>query len=161
VWSDSLLLAERSHLIRLLAWGAGSVLAGGAILVVLLAGARRGRGGGGTAGGRDVGTSPLLTHFAIQTAAWGAVDLALAASAWRGLAMRDLDGATKLDRLLWLNAGLDVGYVAVGVTLALAGWLLGRRVGAVGAGIGVVVQGAALLVLDAKLIAVIAALAVA
>ena len=66
--------------------------------------------------------SPLLRHFAIQTAAWGAVDLAIAAWAWRGLAYRDLAGYTSLDRLLWLNVGLDAGYVAVGATLALTGW---------------------------------------
>jgi hypothetical protein len=41
-----------------------------------------------------------------------------------------------------------VGYVAVGVTLALTGWVVGRRLGAVGAGAGVVVQGAALFLLD-------------
>ena len=152
MWSDSLLLAERAHLVRLLVWGVGSVVAGGAILVALLAVGRRRAAGGA------VRASPLVTHFAVQTAAWGAIDLALAALAWRGLAMRDADAALRLDRMLWLNVGLDVGYVAVGVTLALTGWLLGRRLGAVGAGVGVVVQGAALLVLDAKFIAVIAAL---
>jgi hypothetical protein len=36
----------------------------------------------------------------------------------------------------------------VGVSLAITGWKLGRRLGLVGAGIGVVVQGAALLLLD-------------
>jgi hypothetical protein len=152
VWSDTLLLAERAHLVRLLAWGAGSVVAGGAILVALLAVGRQRRAGDA------VRASPLVTHFAVQTAAWGAIDLALAALAWRGLAMRDADAALRLDRMLWLNVGLDVGYVGVGVTLAVTGWLLGRRLGAVGAGVGVVVQGAALLVLDAKFIAVIAAL---
>lgn len=159
MWSDSLLLAERSHLLRLLAWGVGSVVAGSLILVVLIVAARRAARGG--EGGDAAGASPLLTHFAIQTAAWGAVDLALAAAAWRGLAMRDAYGAARLDHMLWLNAGLDIGYVAVGVTLAVAGWLLGRRLGAVGAGIGVVVQGVALLALDAKFIAVIAAMTVA
>jgi hypothetical protein len=165
MWSDTLLVAERSHLLRLIVWGAGSVLAGSLLLVTLLVAARRGGGSDGAAAAAaspDGGApSPLLLHFAIQTAAWGAIDLAIALAGWRGLAMRDVDGATRLDRLLWLNAGLDVGYVAVGVTLAVAGWLLGRRLGAVGAGLGVVVQGAALLVLDAKFIAVIAALAAA
>ena len=94
-------------------------------------------------------------NFAVQCAAWGAIDLAIAGLAWRGLALRDVHGATKLDRLLWLNTGLDVGYVAVGVALAAVGWQLGRRLGLVGAGLGVVVQGLALLVLDAHFIAVI------
>ena len=146
MWADTLLLAERSHLTRLVAWGAASVLLGSALAALLAV--RRAR-------------SPLLTHFAIQTAAWGAIDLGLAALAWRGLAMRDADGATRLDRILWLNTGLDVGYVAVGLTLAITGWVLGRRLGPVGAGLGIVVQGAALLVLDAKFIGVLGRLAVA
>ncbi|HET7458647.1 MAG TPA: hypothetical protein VFJ74_13455 [Gemmatimonadaceae bacterium] len=159
MWSDSLLAAERSHLLRLLAWGAGSAIVGSLLLVALIVATRRGAAGASAAGVAAGEASPLLLHFAIQTAAWGAIDLVIAALAWRGLAMRDVDGATRLDRLLWLNAGLDVGYVAVGVTLAAAGWIIGRRLGAVGAGLGIVVQGAALLVLDAKFIAVIAALA--
>ena len=146
MWSDTLLVAERAHLLRLLAWGAGSVLAGSAILALLAA--------------RRAGRPPLLSHFAIQTAAWGAIDLALAALAWRDLAPRDIAGAAHLDRLLWLNTGLDVGYIAVGVTLALTGWLLGRRLAPVGAGLGVVVQGAALLLLDVRFIEVVGKLAV-
>ena len=145
MWSDTLLAAERAHLVRLIAWGAASVVAGTALL--LLATVRR-------------GPSPLLGNFAVQCAAWGAIDLAIAFAAWRGLAVRDLAGATKLDRLLWLNTGLDVGYVAVGVALAVVGWQLGRRLGLVGAGLGVVVQGLALLVLDAHFIGVLNRLAV-
>jgi hypothetical protein len=81
-------------------------------------------------------------------AGWGAVEIAFVALSWRALALRDLSSATRLDRLLWLNAGLDVGYVLVGVSLVVTGWRLGRRLAVVGAGIGVVVQGAALLLLD-------------
>jgi hypothetical protein len=148
MWSDTLLAAERAHLVRLLAWGAASVVAGTALLLIVAV--RRGAAGG----------SPLLTSFAIQCAAWGAIDLALAGAAWRGLAPRDVDGATKLDRLLWLNTGLDVGYVGVGIALAVVGWQLGRRLGLVGAGLGVIVQGLALLVLDAHFISVLNRLAV-
>ena len=137
MWSDSLLAAEREHLQRLVLWAIASVLVGTALLAWLAI--RRER-------------APLLSHFAIQSVAWGAIDLAIAGWAWRGLKMRDLDGATALDRFLWLNVGLDVGYVGVGVTLAVTGWMLGRRLGLVGAGIGVVVQGLALLVLDAVFI---------
>ncbi len=137
MFADTLLQLERAHLVRLLAWALASVLTGSALLAVLAA--RR-------------AVSPLVRHFAIQTAAWGAVDLAIVAWAWRGLALRDHAGATFLDRFLWLNLGLDVGYVGVGATLALAGWQLGRRLGAVGAGMGVVVQGLALVVLDLVLV---------
>lgn len=133
MWADTLLAAERTHVLRLVLWGATSLLLGTALLTWLVVGRRR---------------SPLLHHFAIQTAAWGAVDLALAAIAWSGLATRDLAGATRLDRVLWLNIGLDTGYVLVGATLVVAGWRLGRRLGLVGAGIGVIVQGAALALLD-------------
>ena len=148
MWSDTLLLAERAHLVRLLAWGAASVIAGTAMLLVVVV--RQGAPGG----------SPLLTSFAIQCAAWGAIDLLIAGFAWRGLAPRDIDGATKLDRLLWLNTGLDVGYVGVGIALAAVGWQLGRRLGLVGAGLGVVVQGLALFVLDAHFIGVVNRLAI-
>jgi hypothetical protein len=140
MWSDTLLLVERAHLARLLAWGATSLIVGTA-LVALLAWRRAG--------------SPLLTHFGIQTAAWGALDVALAASAWRGLAERDASGAARLEHLLWFDVGLDTGCVAVGATLALAGWAMGRRLGAVGAGIGIAVQGLALVALHARLLSVI------
>ena len=135
MFADTLLALERAHLVRLLVWGAGSVLAGTVLLVLV-------------AVRRAVGPTPLLWHFAIQTLAWGAVDLAIVLWARRGLALRDNAAARSLERVLWLNLGLDVGYVAVGVTLALTGWVVGRRLGAVGAGIGVGVQGAALFLLD-------------
>lgn len=133
MWADTLLTAEQGHLLRLLAWAAMSVLVGSALLAWLRAGGRK---------------SPLLEHFAIQTVAWGAVDLAISAIARRSLVPRDVAAATRLDRVLWLNIGLDVGYVLVGITLVFAGWQLGRRLGLVGAGLGVIVQGAALAVLD-------------
>lgn len=135
MFADTLLDLERAHLLRVLVWGAGSVLAGTLLLALV---ALR----------RAAGPAPLLWHFAVQTAAWGAIDLLLTLWAMRGLALRDHAGATQFDRVLWLNLGLDVGYVAVGVALAAVGWSLGRRLGLVGAGLGVVVQGAALFLLD-------------
>ena len=138
MWSDTLLLAERAHLVRLILWGASSVFAGGALVATLAA--RRAR-------------APFLTHFALQMLGWGAIDLALAVFAWGGLAERDLRGATRLANLLWLNTGLDIGYIGVGGTLALTGWVLGRRHGTVGAGVGIMVQGAALLVLHIRFLA--------
>ena len=137
-WADALLAAERFHLLKLTAWAALSVVAGTALLAVLRV--RR-------------MASPLVTHFAIQCIAWGAIDLAIVLWARQGLALRDLTGAVALDRFVWLNVGLDLGYVLVGLTLALTGWRLGRRAGLVGAGIGVVVQGLALALLDLQLTA--------
>ena len=74
--------------------------------------------------------------------------------AWRGLMLRDYAAATRLDRMLWLNLGLDAGYIGIGATLAIAGWTLGRRAAPVGAGIGILVQGCALLALDLLLLSV-------
>jgi hypothetical protein len=135
MWADTLMAAERAHLVRLATWGAIGIVVGTLLLAWLAL--RRQR-------------SPLLLHFGIQTAAWGAVIVALAAPGLRSLALRDHAGATRLAGMLWLNVGLDAGYAAVGATLALAGWALGRRLGAVGAGLAIVVQGLALLALDAR-----------
>ena len=138
MWSDTLLAAERAHLARLLVWAVASIVVGSALLAIVAH--RR-------------SNAPLLRHFAIQSVAWGAIDLAIAAWAWRGLALRDFSAAQGLVRFLWVNVGLDIGYVAVGVTLALTGWILARRLGPVGAGLGVVTQGLALLVLDGVFLA--------
>ncbi len=135
-WADALLEFERLHLLKLSLWAVLSIIAGTAIVALLRV--RR-------------TDSPLLQHFAIQSLAWGAIDLAIAVWASRGLAVRDLAAAVALDRFVWLNIGLDVGYCAVGMTLVLLGWRLGRRLGLVGAGLGVVVQGLALTVLDLQL----------
>ena len=133
MWADTLLSAERAHLLRLLVWAGGSVLAGTGLLAWLRFGRRR---------------SPLLEHFGLQTAGWGAAELAFGAIARASLASRDLAGATRLDRLLWLNIGLDGGYVLVGITLVATGWMIGRRLGLIGAGLAIVLQGVALGLLD-------------
>ena len=137
MWADALLAAERAHAHRLLLWGLASFAVGLAVLVV----ARR----------RE--RSSLLFHFALQTALWGAVTAALGLHVPTQL--RDVSGATRLDRLLWLNVGLDAGYTAVGATLALAAWVLGRRLGGIGAGVAIAIQGLALLLLDARFILVL------
>lgn len=132
----ALLELERGHLSRLTIFALVSMATGVALLLWprVRAGAR-----------------PFAQHFAIQSLAWGAVDLAIAWWAAGGLAERDLRGAVALDRVLWLNIGLDVGYAMVGATLVICGWRLGRRWGLVGAGAAIVVQGVALALLDAQL----------
>jgi hypothetical protein len=135
VWADVLLNAERQHLIRIFAWSGLSVVAGTAVFVLLAV--RRVR-------------SALLTHFAIQMIAWGAVCAAIALFAWNDLQFRDVAGAARLERFLWLNIGLDAGYFGIGATLALTGRLLGRRMALVGAGIAIAVQGVALFLLDVQ-----------
>ena len=143
MWADALLAAERAHLHQLALWG-GASCALGALLLLTAGRPRR---------------SPLVFHFAAQSVAWGAVILAVGAAELRTLQLRDLASATRLDRFLWLNLGLDTGYVAVGVTIALCAWLLGRRYGGVGAGVAIVVQGMALAVIAARLLLVLEQLA--
>ena len=133
MWADTLLAVERAHLIRLIVWGGASLLVGTALLGLVRFRGHR---------------SALLDHFGMQTAAWGAIELALALSRLYQLELRNLAGATRLDRVLWLNIGLDVGYVMVGITVLVLGWRLARRMGLVGAGLAVIVQGLALALLD-------------
>ena len=133
MWADTLLAAERAHLFRLAIWAMASVVAGTAVF--LLPHAQR-------------GSSALLRHFALQSVAWGTVELVIVWAARSSLGLRDLGGARQLERFVWLSCGLDAGCVAVGVTLAIACCALGRRLGDIGAGVGIVTQGAALLWLD-------------
>jgi hypothetical protein len=133
MWADTLFAAERVHILRLVLWGAASLVVGTGLVVMV----RLGRP-----------ESSLLKHFGVQTAAWGAVELGVALLLLRSLSLRDLSGATQLDRLLWMNIGLDVGYALVGITLVVVGWRAVRRFGLVGAGIAIVMQGAALAILD-------------
>lgn len=140
MWADTLLTLEQGHLLRLGVWAGISILFGTVLLAILVV--------------RRL-AAPLLKHFAIQTAAWGAVNALIALWAWRGLTMRDFAGTQKLLNILWLNTGLDLGYAAVGFTLVIVGWRWERRLGAVGAGLGVVVQGLALALLDLRLILLI------
>lgn len=133
MWADALQLAEQQHLVRLFVWSEASIVVGGAMLAVLL--------------WKRV-ESPMLRHFALQTAAWGGVILILAYIAWRRLGPRDHESAVQLDRLVWLNIGLDLGYLAVGVALAVTGWLTARRLGLVGAGTAIMLQGSVLALLD-------------
>ncbi|HEY4304087.1 MAG TPA: hypothetical protein VGM82_06450 [Gemmatimonadaceae bacterium] len=133
VWADVILSAERQHLLRLLAWSGLSIVLGTSVAVIIAA--RRLR-------------SPLLTHFAMQTIGWGVTLGALSMLSWRGLHLRDVGGAALLERILWMRIGLEIGCLAVGATLALAGRSTERRLAFFGAGVGVMVQGAALLLLD-------------
>jgi len=140
VWADTLLRAEQQHLLRLLIWAAACVLAATAIQATITV--RRIR-------------SPLLHHFSIQTAAWGIVIGAIAANNLRTVALRDLAGAARLERLAWLASGLDAGCAIAGITLAVAGWTMARRMAVVGAGLGIAVQGLALLVMELQFAAIV------
>ena len=138
MWADTLEAAERAHLLQLMVWGGASLLVGTMLLVLLRAGRQR---------------SSLLDHFGVQNAAWGTVEVSFAAIGLRSLSIRDLAAATRLDRVVWLSIGLEIGIVLVGVTLVVVGWRHARRPAPLGAGLGIVVQGAALAILDLVLAA--------
>ncbi len=135
-------LDEERRLLRALTWWAGlSVVAG-----VAGRGARRCAG----ASSEPVGLVPGLARQAIS---WGVVDLAIVAWGRRGLRraatvpLTDADAAARaarMARVVGVNAVLDVGYVAAGVALTTRSRR--RR----GDGLGVVVQGLALLWLDSR-----------
>jgi hypothetical protein len=104
-------------------------------------------------GGESAAT---LRAVALQFVVWGAIDGAIAAFGERDRRRRLARGeagdpaatrafGARLRRLLRLNAGLDVVYVAVGVAL-LVGW---RTPAGLGHGLGVLIQGGFLLAFDA------------
>jgi hypothetical protein len=140
MYADTLLDLERGHLLRLGVWAALSVLIGALILGLMY---------------WRKAIAPFVRHFAIQLLSWGLIDAAIVGWSWSDLAYRDYAHAMQMQKFLWLNVGLDAGYVGVGITLALAGWLIGKRPGVLGAGVGVVVQGFALFVLDLRLLTII------
>jgi hypothetical protein len=133
MWSDTLLAAERSHLLRVILWAVTSATLGTILLLIITV--------------RRV-AAPVVQWFATQVLVWGLLELVVAVARWRSLGMRDVSGATRLDRLTWLHIGLDAGMVGIGFTLVVAAWLQGRRLAVIGAGLGVVVQGLGLLVLN-------------
>lgn len=140
MWADSILIAERHYVARTLAWAGMSIIAATAIMAVLAV--RRIK-------------SPVLSQFALQLAGWGLVLAAIAAVEWQGLHVRDLASATRLERATWARVGFDVGLVGVGGVLAAASRAFGRRLGGMGAGAGIALQGLALLVLDLQFVEVI------
>ena len=97
---------------------------------------------GSVAVGAVLAARPRTRGFGRQTVAWGAVDGAIAWAGARGRRRRGPTDPDRLRRVLLLNAGLDVGYLAAGAWLVRDGrWR--------GDGAAVLVQGAFLLLLDA------------
>lgn len=138
--TDHFFAYQRRMLGILLAWGLGNMLLG------VLAWAIR---------------DPLVRQFGVQALVWGAIDAALALFGRRSARRKaaayergDLDNADMLReaanmrRILLVNAGLDVGYIVGGV------WVMRRfhaRRDRRGMGLGILVQGAFLLVYDSLL----------
>lgn len=143
MWSDTLLAAERSHLLRVILWAVTNATLGTILLLIITV--------------RRV-VAPVVQWFATQALVWGLLELVVAVASWRSLGMRDVSGATRLDRSTWLHIGLDAGMVGIGLTLVVAAWLQGRRLAVIGAGLGVVVQGLGLLLLNLTFASVLARL---
>ena len=143
---DALQHAERLHMLRLCLWGALSTLAGTALLVVGYVRAER---------------TALIRRFASVCALFGAVELFAAAIAYRAVPLRDIAGATRLDRGAWLQLGLFFGLVGIGATLVLASYVKKSRSSETeesplpthGAGVAVALHGLALATLELLLIA--------
>lgn len=135
-WSDAVLAFERAFTAKLALWALATILIGSGLLAWTRLRAP---------------SSSLLRHFALQSLLWGSGILLFALWSRRTLELRDLAGATALDRLVWFALGFEVGLVALGGGLAAAGWFLGRRLGVVGAGLAIVVQALALSVLQLQL----------
>jgi hypothetical protein len=143
MWSDTLLLAERTQLIRLVLWAMTSAVVG-TVLVTILTLRRL--------------AAPIIRGFAIQTLVWSALEVMAAVVRWQMLAMRDVSSARRLDHLTWFTVGLDGGIVGVGVTALVVAWSSGRRLDVTGAGLGIIAQGLGLLVLDLTFASTIARL---
>lgn len=143
MWSDTLLAAERGHLLRVVIWAVTSAALGTTVVTIVV--------------GRRM-SAPIALWFAIQTLVWGSVELLIAAARWSALSMRDVSGAARLDRLTWFAIGLDVGIIIVGVTVVVIAWRSARNLRAIGGGLGVVAQGLGLLVLDLTFASILARL---
>lgn len=128
---------QRQALAWLLGWGMGSVVVGA---------------------GLATAKTPVLRHVGIQAVAWGAIDAALAFSGRENARNKLQQGTTDVEQqeeaqrfhlIVAVNAGLDVLYV-------LGGWWLIRRAGTNearrGTGLGIVIQGAFLLIYDSALV---------
>ena len=145
MWADVLQNAEKLYLLRLGSWGALATLAGTAVLVIAQ-GPRR---------------SEFLRRFGLLCAICGVLELVIAFVAYRAVPLRDISGATRLDRLAWLQLGLFVGVAAVGVTLAVTSRVMRVRAVAssdasmpiIGTGVAVALHGLALATLQLLLIA--------
>lgn len=131
--------ARQSHLWRVVGWGGASLLAGLGLIA-----------------GTTASAQPGWRGFGTQAAAWGAINLGIVA--WAFAAGPDMPAVGLANafaaedaygNILLVNLGLNVGYMAVGTALAIVAGLGVAHPQAVrGHGVGVLVQGLGLLVLD-------------
>ncbi len=137
-WADSLLGLERLYFLKLMLWGATSVVAGTVICALT---AVKGR------------SAPMLRALALSLAVLGVAELGAALALRAGTGLRDLESATTLDRALWLVSGLVLGWAVVAFLAALRA---ARRrpapdARAAGLGMGVGLHGVAIAILTLQL----------
>lgn len=131
MWADALLRAEHLHLLRILAWGALTVVVGTALVVVATLSRAR-------AGALDALGAPL--------AALGVLEIAGAGIVYRSAGLIDAAGAARLQNLVWFQLGLYAACALAGVLIAaLARYARLRR--ALGSGVALAIHGAALVAL--------------
>jgi hypothetical protein len=105
--------------------------------------------------------TPLLRRFGLLCALLGAIELIVGAVGYRNVALRDVSGAARLDRLAWLQLGLYLGVAGVGATLAVTTHRWSRRADLpvqkalpiLGAGLAILLHGLGLATLALFLIA--------
>lgn len=121
---------EKQSMQILMAWGGISVLSGSAMAF-----------------------SSKSRDFGLMTAGWGAVNALIAGIALASVGDLPVDWSDALrdeqllNRILAINTGLDIGYIGVGTTMALAGKGRTRSFGN-----AIIVQGAFLLAFDVVLL---------
>lgn len=136
---------EDAHLQRLGIWALSSMVVGGACLLANAPGVLP----------ATIDARPVL-GFGMQSVAWGVIDLGIVGLSFLGDRLppstreRALVEENTLGDVLWLNVGLDAGYMMAGGTMIGAGFAgAAPAVDWASHGAGIVVQGGALLVLDA------------
>ncbi len=140
MFAYTLLHAEQLHLLRVMLWGAASVIAGTALFVFLVV--------------RRI-PSPLLRAFGGVCLVLGGLELLGAAISYRAVPLRDYDAAVRLDRTVWFELGFAAAAALAGIAVALQGWRLGRRLGAAGLGIAVTLHALAVALLDVQLASIL------
>lgn len=121
--SDLIVSSLHDHLLRLGLW---------ALFSLLLAMALSRRHG-------------VSREFALMTAGWAIINLAIVGFSWNGKPPE----LAPFREFLMLNLGLNVGYIGVGLTMALAGKPRARLIGF---GWAIALQGIALLAFDGLLL---------
>ncbi|WP_412060282.1 DUF6992 family protein [Rubrivirga sp. IMCC45206] len=137
--SEALRADQRAHLWRVGAWGLANAVGGAALVLA-----------------SDRTDAPGRWAFGAQSAAWGVVNVGIAAAGLAGgpgAVTGDLAAALAAENgyadVLLVNLGLNVGYAAVGATLlAVAGQGVATPAAWRGHGAALVVQGLGLLALD-------------